>query len=168
MNYFRHFPTVTYTFDGGSTQITNFTERAKIQERIRTNITVFYDYVIQDGMRPDSVSQALYGSPNYTWIILLVNNIFSLYDWPLNSEEFAAYIVEKYGSLAKAQACLVYTTVDGFMVDVTTYNALPVSQQGVVKSLYDQEFERNEVKRHIRVVPAEFVTGLTQELKRTL
>lgn len=172
MNYFKFFPTMNYTFQEGNThflmEITNFAEHVKLAERVRTNITVMYDFVIQDGMRPDSVSQQLYGTPAYTWIILLINNIFSLFDWPLTGDEFNAYIIEKYGSIGAAQAQVLYRTVDGYAVDITTWTALTTSQKGINTNTYDDEFDTNEQKRRIKVVPAEFVTAIVQELKKIL
>ena len=172
MNFFRFFPTTQYTFKNGDVlqtfEITNFTEHVKLAERLKSNITVLYDYVIQDGMRPDSVSVALYGSPNYTWLILLINNVFTLFDWPLDSAEFNKFIIDCYGSVQTAQTKKLYKTAAGYLVDVDTYNALPSDQKGLITTAYDDEFDKNEAKRRIRVVPAEFVVALAQELKKIL
>src|SRR5579872_6500043 len=125
MNYFKYFPVIAYPDDtGASINITNFTERAVIQEAVNQHVTVLYDYVIQDGLRPDSVAQNVYRSPLYTWIILVVNNIFTLFDWPLTTEEFSNYITEKYGSVTAAKSQNLYFTTDGFAVDFTTWMGL--------------------------------------------
>lgn len=173
MQFFRYFPQTPYTFVGADgrasvVDVTNITAHIKIMERLRSNITVFYDYLVQDGERPDTVAEKVYGSVNHTWLVLLLNNIFSLFDWPLNSEEFIAFVTEKYGTLAKAQACIYYRTVDNYKVDLDTYNSLPVGQQGVSITAFDEEFNVNEAKRSIRVVPVQFVGSLTNELKKLL
>lgn len=173
MNYFKFYPTINYTFrlDSGvlsNVEITNITERVKLAERLKANITVLYDYVVQDGMRPDSVSQALYGSPSYTWLILIINNIFTLFDWPLTTEEFHNYIEDCYGSVLAAQSKLLYKNAAGYMVDATTYTNLNPADRGAILSAYDDDFEKNELKRRIRIVPAEFVVELSQELKKIL
>jgi hypothetical protein len=173
MQFYRYFPQTPYTFvgdDGRVTviDVTNITAHVKIMEKLRSNITVLYDYVVQDGERPDTVAQRVYGSVNHTWLVLLLNNIFSLFDWPLASDEFTAYIIEKYGSLDKAKTCLYYRDVNNYKVDVITYTALSADRRGTPISAFDEEFTANEAKRNIRVVPAAFVGSLTNELKKLL
>lgn len=170
MNFFKYFPTTAYNFTTTQGQyalnITNITAHIQIVERLKQVITSYHDYIIQDGDRPDSVANAIYGSPDYTWIVLILNNIFTLYDWPLTTTEFNAYLIDKYGSLQVAQSLPVYKTADGYIVDVVTYAALPAVQQATVQYAYDAETTKNETKRRIRVVPIEFVGPLVIELKR--
>jgi hypothetical protein len=173
MQFFRYFPTIPYTFvnaDGTFTVFTTsqITAHVKILQALQQNLTVFYDYIIADGQRPDSVAQAVYGSVNYTWVILLINNIFTLFDWPLTQDEFSNYITEAYGSLAAAQAISIYSTVSGVRVDDITYGLLPGPQQGAIMTAYDNELALNEAKRRIKVIPAAFVAGLVSNLKDAL
>jgi len=42
------------------------------------------------------------------------------------------------------------------------------TEQGGVISAFDDEFNTNESKRRIKIVPPEFATRLTQELKNIL
>lgn len=146
----------------------NQTVHVRIVEALKKSITVFHDYVIQDDERPDTVSVNLYGTPDYTWIVLMLNNIFSLYDWPLTNDEFNRYITERYGSVAAATALLLYRTIDGYYVDVTTWTALAVNQRLDAQTTYDFELDANDAKRRLRVVPAEFVAPLTKELEKVL
>lgn len=172
MNFFKHFPRVQYTFQLDDTNvvmdITSPTTRIKLMERLKQNITVLYDYVIQDTDRPDTVATQLYGSPGHTWVILLVNNIFSLYDWPLTEAEFNCYIADKYGSIQAATTQYIYTTVDGYRVDATTWAALDVSDRGDTQTVYDWEVTLNEAKRRIKVIPPQFISPLMLELKKVL
>lgn len=172
MKFFQYFPKMTYEFECANTSfqldMTNITVRFIIMERLKQHVTVLYDYIVQDGERPDTVAHKLYGSPDHTWIVLLVNNIMSLYDWPLTTAEFERYIVSRYGSQAAAQAQTLYRTTDGYFVDYQSYLQLPVAQRGTSTSAYDDELEKNEAKRRIRVVPAEFVGPLVQELRNSL
>jgi hypothetical protein len=173
MQFFRYFPTVTYTFiaeDGTrfTYDMTNLSVHVKVIERLRQNITVFYDYIIADGERPDSIADKIYGSVNYTWIILLLNGIFTLYDWPLVQSEFIAYLTEKYGSVASAQSTLLYKTNTGMVVDAMTYGLLPGNQRGGVYSAYDDELAKNEAKRRIKVVPSDFIGSLVSDMQAVL
>lgn len=66
-------------------------------------------YLVQNGERPDSVSFKLYGTTKYDYIIMLVNNIDSVYDqWPMDDETFENYIIKKYGSISAAQSTIAF------------------------------------------------------------
>lgn len=170
MKFFQFFPTVTYSFQqDGSTfgvDITNISAHVAIVERLKQHITAFYDYIVADGERPDSVATKLYGGPEFTWIVLVLNNIMSHYDWPLTNTEFDAYIADKYGSVDTAKAQFVYKTTAGYLVDSITYGLLPAAERAVPISQYDHEMTLNENKRRIRAIPVEFVGPLVLELKR--
>lgn len=141
MNFFQYYQKTPYTFideDGVPTtlSLTNITQRARLAERLRTHVSVFYDYDVLDGERPDTVATKIYGDPKYTWIVLLTNEIFSLYDWPLSSNEFEYYMAAKYGSLETAQAITTesnyYFTFDHTLVTYTEYVALDLEDRGAV------------------------------------
>jgi hypothetical protein len=171
MKFFRYFPTVPYQFDVNgelfTLRITNPTVHFKIMERLKEHIAVLYDYVIQSDERPDSVATKLYGSPDYTWVILILNNILTLFDWPLTQAEFDRYIICKYGSIRTAQITSIYKTKDNYYIDVDSYNAMSADQRGAVTNAYDDELDKNEAKRRIKVVPAELVEPLVLELQKT-
>jgi hypothetical protein len=168
MKFFRNYPLISVEFPTGPVIMTNTTAHVRLIEKLKKNITVLYDYSIQDGERPDTVSQNLYGTTEYTWIILVLNQIFSLFDWPLQPDEFNNYIIERYGSVAAAQTQFVYQTFDGYRVDVDTWTDLDADQRLDPLSVYDDELNKNELKRRIKVVPDGFVTPLALELKKIL
>jgi hypothetical protein len=172
MNFFRFFPRTNYGFQsatGNATlTITNPTVHVALIEKVNQVVTVFYDYVVQDEDRPDTVALKAYGGTDYTWLVLLVNNIFTLFDWPLTQREMALYLAEKYGSVQTAQSTFLYRTAENFFVDVDTFNAMDVSKRGLPISAYDHEFDLNEAKRRIKVIPQAFVNPLMTELKKVL
>jgi hypothetical protein len=172
MKFFAYFPKTPYTFVNANgayvLTITNPTVHVRLMEKVRQSITVLYNYQIEDDERPDTVSVNLYGTPDYTWVILLVNQFFTLFDWPLTNDEFNAYIIEKYGSVATALALLRYRTWDNYYVDVATWTALDVNLRGETQTTYDYEMLLNDDKRSIKVVPPEFVALLDIELKTIL
>lgn len=173
MDFFSNFPKVAYTFINGDTRyalnVVNIQTHVLIMERLRQTMTVFYDYVVQDGERPDSVAYKVYGSTDYTWLVLVVNNIFSLYDWVLSQDEFDDYIIEKYGSLAVASATLLYKTIDGYLIDYDSWLALDPSQRNLTPATaYDDELDKNEAKRRIKVIPGGYVGPLVAGLKDVL
>lgn len=168
MNFFKHFPTTPYRLGNIEMQIRNFTAHVVILEKLKENLTVLYDYVIRDGERPDTVATSVYGSPEYTWMILLVNNIMSLYDWPLTVEQFEQYIVTKYGTSITAQQRFTYRNAAGLIVDADTFNELPANDRGTMTTVYDEELQANETKRRIKIIPPEFAGPIMVELKKIL
>ena len=179
MDYFQYQSVVPYMFTtGGVTttmSIVNITQRAKIAERLRQHTTTMHEYVIGEGERPDTVAQKVYGNVKYTWIVLLMNNIVSLYDWPMTNSEFELYLIGKYGSLTNSQnqgtrtdaawsAAKFYYTTEGDRVDATTYASLG-TRQGTTNTPYTQEVEDNDAKRRIKVVPTSTLAGLSNALK---
>ena len=179
MDYFQYQSVVPYMFTtGGVTttmSIVNITQRAKIAERLRQHTTTMHDYVIGDHERPDTVAQNVYGNVKYTWIVLLMNNIVSLYDWPMTNSEFELYLIGKYGSLTNSQnqgtrtdaawsAAKFYYTTEGDRVDATTYASLG-TRQGITNTPYTQEVEDNDARRTIKVVSRKFLPGILTALK---
>ena len=179
MDYFQYQSVVPYMFTtGGVTttmSIVNITQRAKIAERLRQHTTTMHEYVIGEGERPDTVAQKLYGNVKYTWIVLLMNNIVSLYDWPMTNSEFELYLIGKYGSLTNSQnqgtrtdaawsAAKFYYTTEGDRVDATTYAGLG-TRQGITNTPYTQEVEDNDTRRTIKVVSRQFLPGILSTLK---
>jgi hypothetical protein len=138
MNFFTYYNTTQYRFTANAAPydltLTNITERVKIAERIGQYTSALYDYVIGDGQRPDNVAVDVYKNAKYTWLILLVNNINSLYDWPLTSEEFAQYLISRYGSVERAMATSTdhyyYFTRAGAYVTRAEYLALNIIDRG--------------------------------------
>lgn len=87
--------------------VTNILFRIGMVKENINNTTAYYDYVIQDGEKPEILAERFYGSPEAHWVIILANDIVDpQYDWPLNYEEFNNYIIGKYGSIANAKTSI--------------------------------------------------------------
>ena len=64
------------------------------------NSSAYTFYEIKNGERPDTVSQRLYGTPDFYWTFFVINEF--LHDgykvWPLSQEQLFDYIKEANGS----------------------------------------------------------------------
>jgi hypothetical protein len=166
MKFFQYQSLTPYQFDTSVVQIVDITQRARIAERLSQYTTAMYEYEILEEERPDIVANKLYGSVGYTWLVLLLNNIMSLYDWPLNTADFTAYIISKYGSIAAAESGTpIYFTVEGDRVDASTYTALPSARKGTVLTPYEFELQQNDAKRRIRVIRREFLPLIARTIQ---
>lgn len=65
---------------------------------IKDDLLLYSKYTIQDGERPDHLSQKFYGSPDYYWTFFMVNeNLVNIHtDWPLSRKEFDVMVKSKY------------------------------------------------------------------------
>ena len=102
--FFSYLPKIEYTPTRTQFQFTNqdFVVAANIFKGLSLDNSVyatdlFTELQLKDGLRPDQVSEAVYGDPNYDWVVLLTNKIIdSKNDWPLSNDEFEKFIYKEY------------------------------------------------------------------------
>ena len=102
--FFSYLPKIEYTPTRTPFQFTNqdFVVAANIFKGLSIDNSVyatdlFTELQLQDGVRPDQVSEAVYGSPDYDWVVLLTNKIVDVKnDWPLSNAEFEKFIYKEY------------------------------------------------------------------------
>jgi len=182
--FFQHYPQISYDISGTKPakfkNVINLMEKAKLKGLVRDDIVAYFPYSIMEGERPDHVSVKTYGNVKYTWLIFLINDITDpIYDWPLGTREFGAYVKNKYGSLAIAKSSIhqyeqiLRTRVEAtgttdpieearIIIDETTYDTLAVDARDI-KYCYDWEVDRNEAKRDIKLIGRNFVADILTE-----
>ena len=100
MSFFRNFPKTDYDFlgNGVQTRIIDLFRFVKPNEQFTDELAFYSYYEIQEGDRPDVVSQKLYGTPEYYWTFFIINEHLrtGLSSWPLSSDEFEKYMAEEY------------------------------------------------------------------------
>ena len=102
--YFRNITNVTIDIDGSGNLdvMKNLTAKAKVSDALINNAGFYETTEVQDGERPDHLSQRLYGTSTYHWTFLLLNpqikNIWD--DWPMSSSQLIEYCTNKYQYLA--------------------------------------------------------------------
>lgn len=104
MAYFSNFANINYDFDGSGIErsVKNLAQYSTIISKNIDDATFYSYYNIQDGARPDNVSEELYGTPEYYWTFFIVNNELQNYwqDWPKSSEALRQFTEEEYIGLA--------------------------------------------------------------------
>lgn len=100
--YFANFPKIIYDFDLSNgidyKIVTDITRNVRVRKQILENITLYDYYDIGEGETPEIISEKIYGTPYYHWVIMLVNQRYDyVNDFPLTQRELDAYIDEKYG-----------------------------------------------------------------------
>ena len=99
MQYFKILPKIVYNNPITNTPIimTDLLARASIIPSILKNPLIYYQYDIQDGDTPETVAYKYYGDQYRYWLILFANQILDpQWNWPLDYQEFNAYLTDKY------------------------------------------------------------------------
>jgi hypothetical protein len=109
--FFDLFPKVLYDIAGKNrtnySSVTNVFFRLRILRKVLSNISAYYEYVIQDTDTPEILAEKIYGDAEAHWIILLANDIIDAqYDWPLGDRDFLRYIAKKYDSVPLAKSTI--------------------------------------------------------------
>lgn len=201
--FFDLFPKVLYDIEGvrsGSYDVaTNIFVRLGVLQSIKNNSSVYYSYLVQEGDTPEMIADKYYGNPQFHWVVLMMNDIVDpFYDWPLDYQKFAGFIVGKYGSIETAQTQIVryekqidrrdsgsgVTTVSKMVIDYDTYAALASStfntynlsdgttvSETITKNAvtaWTHELDKNERKRSIKLLKKEYIDMIKKNLESSL
>lgn len=103
--YFKSFKRIKYN----DQTVVDITARPKLLSKIQNNPFLFYSYELKDGERPDQIADRYYNDPYMAWLVYLSNDITDPYHgWLMDSNEFAAFIRSKYGSIETSQLKIVH------------------------------------------------------------
>ena len=106
MSYFSKFPKVLYSTSLGVPNpkaAVNIIAKANFLSETVNNTSIFYEYSVKDGERPEDIAAKMYKDPQKHWIVLLSNNITDpQYDWVLSMRAFEDYVNKKYSSITFA------------------------------------------------------------------
>lgn len=98
--YFNYFPKTAYSLDDAVTNldvITKLSSNFVIDEKFKTNISVYYTYTISDGETPEIIASKLYDDPEAHWVIMAMNNItHPSLQWPKTNLQLNTFIDLKY------------------------------------------------------------------------
>ena len=106
MSFFRELPNLEYQSFLSSRKgsddyllVKNIFRRVKLRDDLQNVFTIFNKYQIQEGARPDTVAEELYGSSQYDWVVLIGAGIINVRnEWPLSDRDIYRYSEELYGN----------------------------------------------------------------------
>lgn len=105
--YFENFPRVLYDFptksegvDGNKfIGVTDITRNVRFKTEFIKNISLYETYKMADGETIEHVSEKIYGTPEYHWILMLLNERFDyIEDFALSTKHFEKAMQRKYGN----------------------------------------------------------------------
>ena len=120
MAYFKHLPDILYqsplshkTSSSDYISIKNIFRRSKLKDYLAGNVSLFNKYIIEDGERPDTISESLYGSPQYDFVVILAAGITNInHQWPVQDYQIYDIALAKYGSEEKMNENHHYETYE--------------------------------------------------------
>ena len=69
----------------------------KLSDNAKRHAVQFYKYNIPEGSTPEMVAMDIYNSPNFHWVILMINEVVDVYEgWPKDRDVLEKFTEEKY------------------------------------------------------------------------
>lgn len=123
---FKNYPEITYKI--GNKEISLIDIFKNVAFTNTDNNLAFIDYYIQDGETPEIVSAKIYGTTEYSWLVLLVNNIADRHtEWFEDQATFLRNKELEYGGEAYYFSALPELQEGDIMVKVYYVNGLEVT-----------------------------------------
>ena len=169
--YFSKFPYIVYDSVGNGEFkiVTNLLRRVAIRSKIKANTLFFDTYDVKEGETPEMVAHKLYGDPELHWIVLLVNNVTERYhQWPKNTNQFLAYINDKYSNVDATHHYEI-SQVSGdttIKIDIGTDNTGHSGATAVTNFEYEEK-QQDELGK-IRLLVPGHVTAFVEEYEKLM
>ena len=121
MNFFKNFPTVEVDLqrNGKINKMVNIFRSVRPLQNFIDDSALYTLYEVQNGERPDIVSQRLYGTSDFYWTFFVINDF--LHDgyrsWPCPLDILDKYIAVEYEGFALTTEPEVITNSDGSPIE---------------------------------------------------
>jgi hypothetical protein len=120
---------------------------------------------VPEGFTIEQVSDVYYGSPEYHWVIALVNNYVDIREeWPKSSSDLVKYCELKYGGLEELYQVHHYENDESVIVSEDYVGV----KTEITNISYEEQI--NDAKREVKMLSprylADFVSRVTTELSR--
>jgi hypothetical protein len=143
---------------------------AKIKDYFtKYKLTSIRPYYINDGESPDMVSFKVYGTPKFGYLIMMTNNIYSIYDdWPKSTSAFKKYIIDKYGSISNASDTdLFFYTGEKLIISEESYLTL-YDPKKFKETAMEYEKRINTEKSFIKILDYRYAVQFEAGLQEVL
>ena len=155
----------------------NIWRRAELLPEYKGSVSMFNEYVVQDGETPEDIALRLYKNPFYNWVLLVINDITNYHEqWPRSSQQLQEYCNSKYDNPLATKDYITTEVKKGLDIIVpagkvvpSTYqvvyydgNAVVTANPVVSRSFYQFEEQKNSEKERIQLVKPEFVEDFVE------
>lgn len=178
MAFFKHLGNVWYNLpDGSTTLINDITAYARITDEWKKDARVQIPYQIQDGELPHMISYKLYGTVDYWWTVLMMNNIYDFdSQWPRGYEQLNDFIEKKYPGKNRTDVHH-YLNENGLIadllslrieLDVETDDEVFDEQELEPVTIEEFEIGLNEAKRNIILVDPDYISVVQTQFEKIM
>lgn len=95
--FFRYFPTVSYNVDNYNSVLTDITVAFLHKRLFLSQPFAFRRYTILEGESPEAVSEKLYNSVRFHWVLMLLNGVVDpMTEWYMSSDLLIDFTEAKY------------------------------------------------------------------------
>ena len=151
----------------------NIWKRGELHSEFKQSLTLFNEYIVQNGERPEDISTQIYNNPFYNWTILIINDITDYYaQWPRSVRQLQEYVDNKYTNSAGTKHYITTEVTDDngsiicpagkivpqtFQVAYYNGSTTVTANPTVSVSNYQYEEELNAKKEKIQIVRPEVI-----------
>lgn len=169
--YFETFPKIQYTNTlGGETQrVTNILKRIGATDALKSNLTVFEKHIVRGTETPESIAFDVYGDAELHWVILLVNDIYDRYhQWPMNVNQFQAYVNEKYSDPFATHHFEISQTSGDTTIKIDIGQDDTDHSGATAVTNYQYEQDRQDILRQIKLVDPTNVNQFVSDFSKLM
>lgn len=171
---FRYFKKIYYNDNGIKREVSNIVNAFVLRRVEIEYASMFQKYRIEGRETPESISDKMYGTVDFYWTIMLVNNIIDPYtDWATDFYEIEQLCEKKYPSgiegihhffnVNKNRMCDDY---DDYVYRIQ-YTQNPESLPEYIRPVTNFEYEqdRNGMKRDITIIHPRAIRKFVEDFK---
>jgi len=169
--YFNKFPLLVYDGrgDGELSVVTNLLKRIAVRARVRANTLLYDTYDVREGETPESIAFKLYGSTEYHWVVLLVNNITDRYhQWPLTTPQFLDFVNEKYDDPNALHHYEIPQTSGDTSIKINIGTDNTDNPTASIVTNMEFEEDRQDNIRQIRLLDPDYLEQITEEFEQLM
>ena len=171
--YFTRFPKGQYIIPGTKDYklVSDLWRRIKIRDKIKNEASLYSEYFVADGERPETIAERHFGSPELHWIILITNNVTDgFHGWPLSFQAFEEFVNDKYDNAEGIHHYeRVQTSGPQDSIDESHLIECNSTDVGAV-SVSNRQYEQREQDRisRIKLLNPQFVPMIIEEFERLM
>ena len=169
--YFANFPVIPYDSvgNGNFKLVTNLLKRVTIRAKVKSNVLFFDTYDVKEGETPELIADKLYNDPELHWVVLMMNNVTDRYhQWPKNSNQFIAYINDKYSNIDATHHYEI-SQVSGdttIKIDIGSDNTDYPSATAITNFEYEEA--QQDKLRKIRLLDPAYIEDFVEEYEKLM
>ena len=168
MPYFSYFPTILYDpiGDGTAKLATNLMSRVRVRTNMKKEIIMLDPYNVKENETPEIVADKHHGSPDYHWIVMLLNDISDVnHDWVKSTRQLQKFLLDKYTEtqLTETHHYEVYQSSGDTTIKIEVENSSYPSASIVTN--YEYEVALNDGKREINLLRNDYLGFFVDEFQ---